>query len=230
MEKTVRASFCSSALAQKSSTKVPGLGKEHSPARDPQRLSCVAGPLFGFTASAGTQHPGPVGFSLTCTALSSGQTKTLSKENINGARLIGTSVTRLLQKSVHAAKSHGCSPGFSPDAHPLLLRSHTSAISQCHFSWEKLLPRVSPTFFWEKFSSLHSQAVLFHPNASGRPLAFGASLPPLSPSSSLPSTVSPSYFPKAARRKSKNKVLRPHQCNPSKPGLMAFSFAGLAYP
>lgn len=138
--------------------------------------------------------------------------------------LSGTSIMRLFQKSaksLNSAESHVCSPWFSPDVHPLLLGVILLPIPNA----------ISPgSFFWQKFSSLHSQAGPLRPNPSGRPLVFGASFSLLSPSSSLPSTVSPSHFAETSRRKSKNMVLRVCQCNPSKPGLMAFSFAGLAYP
>lgn len=136
--------------------------------------------------------------------------------------LCGTSVTRLLQKPVkgmNAAKCHGCSPGFSPDAHPLLLRiiplPFPNAISPGIDSLKKFLTLSSGSNFLLSTLKLVSSTVL----SQGDALSFGASLSPLSPSSSLPSTLSPSYFAEAARSKSKNKVLRPHQCNPPKPGL-----------
>lgn len=51
---------------------------------------------------------------------------------------------------------------------PPLTQDHTSAISQCYFSWDRLFEEVSDTFFWQQFSSLHSQARLLHRIVSGR--------------------------------------------------------------
>lgn len=41
--------------------KVSEVDREHFPERDPQSLSHGPGSLFGFTASAGMQHPSAVG-------------------------------------------------------------------------------------------------------------------------------------------------------------------------
>lgn len=170
----------------------------------------------------GTQHPGPVGFSVVCTALSSGQTKTLSKEHVNGTRLMWDFSYEVITKVCEGnecCKVPWVLPWVQSRCSPLLLRiiplPFPNAISPGIDTSKKFLTLSSGSNFLLSTLKLVSSTML----SRGDALSFGASLSPLSLSSSLPSMLSPSYFAEAARSKSKNKVLRPHQCNPPKPGL-----------